>query len=413
MMPLLAVMAAMASCTEKINDKDTPKVEDRSFTFTARTAHDAEKELTTVTLLLEKGARDASYLLEYTVPGQEDLVIRDMTGEDVASGSAISTDSEGRCVFQIMDRDLPKGDHVLSMTFRTDLWEQQLDVPFTTEYQPYDIRYSLSTAAGDGTELLLELLRGDRDAVYRIGCEVAGQYGYKESWDISFKDSDRVTITLPLIRPGDYELNVTTDDGHGTRSFKEKYTEILRERYATLRISATEYPQGHYSLHLSANPYRIGIDFQSELTMEGYCDYDDVQSDRDGDWPWPRTAYSEESHVSDPLKGIYSNEYIQLHDRMALDEAIRDHTEQHCHFSQCEGDYGYPSSCLTGYSYPHHTPYKEYLSMSLKVTDLAEGVKVTFMHDITPMLSNSGVLLNGQLLEPGRTIEIMGSTDEQ
>ena len=402
---LLGVLLASVSCTEE----GQPQITDHSFEFVAHTEHDMKGQRTQIRMELARGSQGQDFTVSCSLDGQDGYVLKTETGEEHLSGQPYP--GLERAVFTVMDRDLPKGDHLLIMDISTERWRQELEIPFTVDYQPFSMKHTISTAAEHSSELTLELVSGDPEAEYTIICSIPGEYGYVQERKITFRESDRKTISLPLVRPGDYVLSVKVSDGRTGQSFSEQITEIIRERYRNFRLAVSEDPQGEYSLKVPENPYRIAVRFRSVLTMKGSCDYDDVQSDRDGDWPWPRTAYSEESDTSRLYQGVRSLELLHLHYPSAVDGAVRDHTEQHCHFSECEGDWGYPSSCLTGYSYIHHTPYEEILDMDLKVSDIPEGVKVTFRHDLVPYQPKGSVVLNGNLTNRNDVIEIAGTAD--
>ena len=401
----LAAVMGVLSCTDgSLSSGMKDNIKDHSFEFTAATEHLQEKEATAIHLTLQKGDPQTDLTMDNTVDGQESDILLTSDGKTIGKEEAITTDSEGKVTVLLSDTSLSKGDHTLSLVLCSEHWEQTLDVKVTISYQPFLMRHSVSELAASSSELMLELVRGDIEAGYTVHCEVAGPYGYSIDRTVTFPEDRHRTVSLPLTRPGSYRLHIAISDGKTTQEGTLELNEILRDRYRTLRLKLSEGPQGEYSVTVPENPYRIGLELSSVLTVNGSCDYDGVYSDRDGDWPDPRTAYSEESDTSESYSGYYTEKRLRLHSYMDVHNAIREHSELSAHFSACEGDYGYPSSCVSGYSNIYHQPYEEILRVSLHVTDPMEGVAVTISHDITQSLPKSSILLNGEAMEKNKTI---------
>lgn len=406
----LAALLCLASCSG--DEQLGGAIKDRTFEFTSETEHIEDRKATAIRLLLTKGEPGTEFRVGYVMDDDRNIMLETEDGKEFISNSLIRTDGRRAISLYVDDRMLAKGSHTLSLEIATEYWTQKLEVPFSVSYQPFEIRHTVSTAAENGTELNLELTRGDADAEYTVRCEIKGDYGYSITRKVVFPKDRKLTVSLPVIRPGSYDLSISIEDGTTRHAVKEKITEILRDRYRVLNLELSERPQGTYSVRVSENPYRIGLELDSRLTVNGSCEYDDVFSDRDGDWPWARIAYSEENSDSEPYRGVYSDEILELHDYESVIDAITSRTEQHCHFSECEGEFGYPSSCLTGYSDRHHHVDRETLRLNLLVSDPVEGVTVRISHDIQQRSKNSSVLLNGKDMEYLRAYDCEVKTDE-
>lgn len=255
---LIAIMAAVAalacSCGERIIE-----VTDTSFRISAQAVFSEENLASTLYLTLEKGCRDDQYQVSCTIDGNP----------GTSFDSSVKFSASGRA--EIPLPELEVGSHRLGLEYSTDNYRQEDVCVLEVTLGKFDIHAEVSTESSTRSALLVSLVQGRATEVYSVKVTSEGETIAKMD-GIDFRSTPIVSIPLPLMRPGSYNLDVSASDGRTDISTRVSFREPLRYTEVNMEIARSS-STGKTRFRVTSNPYDLSVAVYDSLVVKGRCDY--------------------------------------------------------------------------------------------------------------------------------------------
>lgn len=303
------------STPRHVQETDIPfTVDDHSFEVKADIEYDSEDLSHVLFLSLLKGSRDDTYTVSCLVDGGHSVKLTDTSGHELPP--SFSESFRDATVRSYRLSRAGRGRHTMKITVSTDCYRQEEEVPYEVEALPFSVHMEADTASGSSV-LMLSLTEGDPQEQYWGTVRIDGkETGDGSGFRIDFADTPICRYTLPLLRPGRHEVELTVTDGYTDKVVSCSFTEPVRHPYVDILLSHDK-ESGKHVAAVGTNPYGVMMSFTTTLTITGescFCDSQHVESYFDISYTTKSKTMSDKSTAA----GIFADEEITLIDRDAL-----------------------------------------------------------------------------------------------